>query len=135
MIDIDEKADLKGEPLSLSAYFLTGLSLTDLSHLLVNAKQVKEDKMVAATNQQDNVQLASVSNAVVAEANKDSLSIEDAARLSQKQKTVELYEETGYKGKKRRITWTNKMHQKFLDAIERLGYDSKIMSHFMKLTI
>ncbi|XP_047947703.1 putative two-component response regulator ARR13 [Salvia hispanica] len=89
--------------------------------------------MVAATNQQDNVQLASVSNAVVAEANKDSLSIEDAARLSQKQKTVELYEETGYKGKKRRITWTNKMHQKFLDAIERLGYDKAVPKRIVEV--
>lgn len=144
VIRSDERIEPKGELLSFSAYCLNGLSVNGFNNLLENAKRVREDKMgAAAVTQQENVQTASVSNTVAVETNKASSSIKDAARLNQKQKAVELHEERSeesnddhYKGKKPRVTWTTEMHQKFLDAIETLGYESKIISHFMQfLTI
>ncbi|KAL1543484.1 hypothetical protein AAHA92_20451 [Salvia divinorum] len=134
LICTDERVEPKDELLSFSAYFLSGLSLNGLSNLLVNAKGVKEEKVLAAAaNQQENVQMPSVSNAAVVDTNKASSSIKDATRLSLKRKAVELYEERSEdsngdrcKGKKTRVTWTKEMHQKFVDAIAILGNDKAV---------
>ncbi|XP_042012823.1 putative two-component response regulator ARR21 [Salvia splendens] len=122
LICTDKRAEPKDEPLSFSAYFLTGLSLNGLSNFLVNPKGVKEENMGTAANQQENV-----------ETNKASSSSKDATRLNQKRKAVELYEERcdnnngdRNKGKKQRVTWTKEMHQKFVDAIVRLGNDKAV---------
>ncbi|KAL1548722.1 two-component response regulator ARR2-like [Salvia divinorum] len=98
LIDIDERAELKGEPLSFSAYILADLSLNASS------------------------------------------TIEDAVRLNQKQKAGELCREISedshgnhYKGKKRRVTWTNEMHRRFLNAIERLGHDKAVPKRIVEV--
>ncbi|XP_057780681.1 uncharacterized protein LOC130999196 isoform X2 [Salvia miltiorrhiza] len=131
VIPSDGRVEPRGELLNFSVYFLSGLSINGVSKLL-NAKRVKEDKIGAAANQQENVEMASISNAAVG-TNKASSLIKDAALVNQKQKAVEVCRERSegsnddqYKGKKPRVTWTNEMHQKFLDAIEKLGYDKAV---------
>ncbi|KAH6789509.1 5'-3' exonuclease family protein [Perilla frutescens var. frutescens] len=131
LIRSDERIEPKGELFSFSSYVLNGLSINDFNNLLENAKQKEVDEMVAA-HQQENVQRASISNAAV-ETNKAASSIDAAECLNQKRKAVELYGERSedskddhHKEKKQRVTWTNEMHEKFVDAIERLGHDKAV---------
>lgn len=131
LIPSDERIEPKGELFSFSAYVLNGLSVNDFNNLLENAKRKELDEMVAA-HHQENIQRTSISNTAV-ETNKASSSIDAAERLNQKRKAVDLYGERSedskddhHKEKKQRVTWTNEMHKKFLDAIERLGYDKAV---------
>lgn len=126
MIRSDWRIEPKGEMLSFSAYALNGLSINSFNNILENAKPVNED-----ANQQENVEKASISSAAI-ETSKASPLMKDETRLNQKGKAAEFYGERSedsnddhQKGKKPRVTWTNEMHQKFLDAIDRLGYESK----------
>lgn len=127
MIRSDGRIESKGELLSFSAYALNGLSVNSFNNLLENARRVNGDG-----NQQENVERASISSAAI-DTNKASSSMKDETRLNLKRKAADFYGERSedsnddhQKGKKPRVTWTNEMHQKFLDAIERLGYESKI---------
>lgn len=124
MIRSEGRTEPKGEMLSFSAYALNGLSINSFNNLLENAKRVNEDP-----NQQENVEKASIS---AIETSKASPSMKDETRLNQKGKAADFYGERSedsnddhQKGKKPRVIWTNEMHQKFLDAIDRLGYESK----------
>lgn len=126
------KIESKGQTFSFAAYILNGLSRNDVNNLWQFALEKKKDKMVTA-HQEENVQRASISG-VAFETNKTSSSISDAARLNHKCKGVELLGEKGEgskKGqptaKKPRVVWTDEMHQRFVQAIQILGHESKII--------
>ncbi|KAI3444621.1 hypothetical protein Pfo_001286 [Paulownia fortunei] len=124
----------KGEPFSFAAYVLKGLSKSDVNNLWQSALEKEKDKMVAAC-QEENVKRASMFN-VAFETNKTSASISEAACFNQRNKRKEPPREKNEKSegseedppmaKKPRVVWTIEMHQKFLEAIEVIGYDKAV---------
>lgn len=116
----------KGEPFIFAAYVLKGLSRNDVNNLWQFGLDKERDKMVA-TFQEEHVQRPSISHVAV-ETNKTSSSTGEASRSNQKKRkraNEDDEEDQHAIAKKPRVVWTNEMHQKFIEAIEILGYESK----------
>lgn len=130
------KFESRGQPFSFEAFILYGSSLDDLSKLWRIALERETGKTLAA-RQEKFVQRASMSN-ISAEINKTSSSIMDAAHSNQKHKAIDLSEGSADDQpttKKQRVTWTPERHNKFLEAIEILGYESKINHYFIQFLL
>ncbi|PIN16239.1 hypothetical protein CDL12_11116 [Handroanthus impetiginosus] len=124
----------KGQPFSFAAYVLNGLSRNDVNNLWQHALEKESHKLMAAY-QQENAQEPSMANNVV-KTNKTYSSTSDATRFNHKRKRNELAQkieksdqddkEDPPVAKKPRVVWTMEMHQKFLEAIDIIGYDKAV---------
>ncbi|KAL3649516.1 hypothetical protein CASFOL_005919 [Castilleja foliolosa] len=110
----DEKKILsKGQPLCFGAYVLEGLSRGDVNNLWQFALKKEKDKILAAYQEQ-NVQKASINS-----------TSETTACFNQIRKTQDSVKDRRI-AKKTRVVWTSEMHQRFLEAIEIIGYEKAV---------
>ncbi|EYU32048.1 hypothetical protein MIMGU_mgv1a019948mg, partial [Erythranthe guttata] len=104
-----------GQQLSFAAYDLKGLSRNDVNDLWQFALEKEKNKMVGNFEEdEENV-----------ETNKTCSPIDEAVKKRINEKDDVSEDETPV-AKKPRVVWTIEMHQKFLEAIEFLGYEKAV---------
>ncbi|KAL6499318.1 hypothetical protein OROHE_025981 [Orobanche hederae] len=126
----------EGRPFSFAAYVLKGLSRSGVNSLWQFALGKEKDKMSVGCREERNVRkaLSMDSNIAGVETNKASKSISDQTEwFNQRRKRKESLKEKSEGGeedrpiaKKPRVVWTREMHQKFVKAIEIIGYEKAV---------
>ncbi|KAL8062589.1 hypothetical protein ABFX02_02G157700 [Erythranthe guttata] len=104
-----------GQQLSFAAYDLKGLSRNDVNDLWQFALEKEKNKM-AGNYEEDEENV---------ETNKTCSPVDEAVKKRIKEKDDVSEDETPV-AKKPRVVWTIEMHQKFLEAIEFLGYEKAV---------